>query len=120
MKESGFLKKSTPVYLAVFFGIVVVGMMISSATTEGYMNKVRSLVKNASIENFIGPFIELGFLATQPPVIQHATVGFVLDDFVVDPTPENGWTGDEYFANVISQCVFPESMSAKLCMLCQM
>ncbi len=115
------MKKSTIIYFSVFFGIVIGGMMILSAIVgEGYMSKVRNLVKNASIEDYLGPFLSLGVLAEESSIIQHASVAFELDKFVVDPTPENGWTGDEYFANVISQCVFHSQEDFEpLCIICK-
>lgn len=115
------MKKSTIIYFSVFFGILVGGMMVLSAVAgDGYMNKIRKLVKNASIENYVAPFLSFGSLAQSQTIIGHASVGFELDNFVVDPTPENGWTGDEYFANVISQCVFHSQESFEpLCVICK-
>jgi len=115
------MKKSTIIYFSVFFGILIGGMMIMSAVAgDGYMNKVRKLVKNASVENYVAPFLSLGLLAEESLIIQHASVAFELDKFVVDPTPENGWTGDEYFANVISQCVFHSQENFEpLCIICK-
>jgi len=116
------LRKSSIVYFSVFFGILVGGMIILSAVAgEGYMSKVRKLVEKTSIENYVGPFLTLGFLSQTPPIIEHATVGFELGNFVVDPTPENGWTGDEYFANVINQCIFHSYESFEpLCVICKL
>jgi len=114
------MKKDTLVYFGVFFCVLVGGMIMSSTTTEGYMSKIKKLAEYASIENFVGPFISLGFLTEDPPIIQHATVGLVLENFVVDPSPESGWTGDEYLANVISQCVFHSQESFEpLCVICK-
>jgi len=115
------MKKSTIIYFSVFFGILIGGMMMMSVVAaDGYMNKIRKLVKNASVENYIAPFLSFGFLAESQSIIQHASVGFELNNFVVDPTPENGWTGDEYFANVIDQCVFHSNESFEpLCVICK-
>jgi len=55
-------------------------------------------------------------------VIEHATVGFELDKFVVDPTPETGWTGDEYFDNRITDCKFhsEEDIDEPICIVCKL
>ncbi len=143
------MKKETLAYLGVFFCVLIGGMILSSGTTEGLMSRTKKLAENASIKNFVGTFVNFGFLS-QPPIIQHATVGFVLDNFVrpfvnfgylsqesliiqhasvgfvldsfaVDPSPENGWTGDEYLGNVISQCVFHSQESFEpLCVICKL
>jgi len=116
------MKKSTMIYFSVFFGIILGGMMIVSAIAgDGYMSKIKKLVNNATVENYVGPFLTFGVLAEDSPIIEHASVGFEVDNFVVDPTPENGWTGDEYFANVISQCVFHSQENfAPLCVICRL
>jgi hypothetical protein len=114
--------KSTLIYFSVFFGILIGGMfMLSAVAGDGYMSRIKNLAKNASFEKFVGPFITLGFLSEQPPIIEQASVGLKLGKHVVDPTPENGWTGDEYFANVISQCVFHSQESFEpLCVICKL
>ena len=115
------MKKSTIIYSIISFGIAISGIMFAGIFREGYMDKVEDLVKNASFEKFVGPIISFGFLSESSPIIEHATVGFELDKFVVDPTLETGWTGDEYFANVISQCVFHSADSFEpLCVICRL
>jgi len=143
------MKKETLAYLGVFFCVLIGGMILSSGTTEGFMSRMKKLAENYSIKNFVGAFVNFGLLS-QPPIIQHATVGFILDNFVrpfvnfgylsqesliihhasvgfvldsfvVDPSPENGWTGDEYLGNVISQCVFHSQESFEpLCVICKL
>ena len=84
------MKKSTIIYFSVFFGILIGGMMMMSAVAgDGYMNKIRKLVKNSSVENYVASFLSFGFLAESQSIIKHASVGFELNNFVVDPTPEN-------------------------------
>jgi len=115
------MKKSTIVYSVISFGIAISGIMFAGILRDGYMDKVQDLVKNASLEKFVGPIISFGYLSESSPIIEHATVGFELDKFVADPTPETGWTGDEYFANVVSQCVFHSADSFDpLCVICRL
>ena len=115
------MKNSTIIYSVISFGIAIGSIMFAGILSDGYMIRIKDLVKNASFENFVGPIISFGYLSESSQIIEHATIGFVLDKFVVDPTPETGWTGDEYFANVISQCSFHSADPFdQLCVICRL
>jgi hypothetical protein len=113
------MKNSTLIYSAVSIGIVLAGVLFGGLIRDGYLEKVEYLVKNSVVEKLVGPLVSFGFMSEESVVIDHASVGFALDKFVVDPSPETGWTGDEYFANVVSQCVFHSEESFEpLCAIC--
>jgi hypothetical protein len=112
-------KNSILIYSVISVGIVLSGVLLTGLVREGYLAKVETLVKNSTIEKLVGPLVSFGFMSGESTVIQHATVGFTLDKYVVDPSPENGKTGDEYFANIVSQCVFHSQESFEpLCAIC--
>lgn len=112
-------KNSTLIYSAISVGIILSAVLFAGILRDGYLAKVESLVKNSAIEKSAGPLVSFGFMSGESAVVQHASVGFELDKYVVDPSPENGRTGDEYFANVINQCVFHSAESfAPLCTIC--
>lgn len=113
------MKNSTLIYSAISVGIVLSGFLMGGMIRDGYMDKVDHIIKNATIEKFVKPLVSFGFMSEETAVIQHASVGFELEKYVVDPSPESGWTGDEYFANVVGQCVFHSEESFEpLCVVC--
>ena len=115
------MRDHTLVFSIISIGVFLSSVMLTGLAREGHLDKVDYLIKNSSIEKFVKPLVNFGFMSEESAVIAHATVGFELEKFVVDPTPETGWTGDEYFANVVSQCVFHSAESFEpLCVICKL
>ena len=113
------MKNSYIVAIVVIVGILLGSGLLAGLARDGYMNKIQNIAKNASVEQYLGPLINYGFMSGTL-VIDHATVGLEVNKFVVDPDdiPKNG---DEYYANVIDQCIFHSTDSFDpLCVICRL
>jgi len=111
--------KNSYIVTIVVVGILLGAGLLAGLARDGYMNKIQNIAKNASVEQYLGPFINYGFMSGTL-VIDHATVGLEVNKFVVDPDeiPKNG---DEYYANVIDQCIFHSTDSFDpLCVICRL
>jgi len=114
------MKKSNTYTILISFTILFGSIVFSGLLSQGYLSKIQNVVNNASIEKYVRPLINFGFMSESQFPIQHATVGLELDKFLIDEdkTPA---TGDEYYANVIDQCIFHSEESFDPgCIICRL
>jgi len=114
------MKKSYIVAIVVVIAVVLGGGLLTGLVRDGYMIKIQNAVKNSTVEKYVMPLINYGYMSGTVGVIDSATVGLEVDKFVVDPDeiPNNG---DEYYANVIDQCIFHSNDSFDpLCVVCKL
>ena len=104
------------------YSLAIAGTIFLMLTVTAYMASTRDAIRNNSPENKLLSIVQIGAMAEVPPaVVEHANIGFVLDNFLVDPSPDNSESGDEHFANVISQCTFhSEEDFDPLCVICKL
>ena len=89
-------KKSDLISLIVGIGMLSGATLFTFGTSDAQMLKLKSLISGA-------------------------TVGFELDSFLVDDTPQQVGSGDEYFANVVDKCTFHTDESfSPLCVICKL
>jgi len=103
-------------------GLAIFGTTFTTVMLDAYMLRPQIQIRNNSLENELLSLVKIGAMAEVPTnVIEHAYVGFVIDNFAVDPSPDKIGSGDEFFANVISQCTFhSEEDFEPLCVSCQL
>lgn len=89
-------KKSNLISLIFGLGMLSGATLFTFGTSDAQMLKLKNLINGAS-------------------------VGFVLDSFLVDDTPQQVGSGDEYFANVVDKCSFHTDDSfGPMCVICKL
>jgi len=114
--------KKNIMYMTIIVGAVIIYTgFITGVTREGYMSKIENLANNTIFEEYIRPLFTIAYMsATGGSPIDHATVGLELGKIFVDEDGTPG-TGDEFYANVVDQCVFHSNESFDpLCVICRL
>jgi hypothetical protein len=89
-------KKSDIISLIVGIGMLSGATLFTFGTSDAQMLKLKSLINGA-------------------------TVGFGFDSYLVDETPQQVGSGDEYFANVVDKCTFHTDESfSPMCVICKL
>ncbi len=89
-------KKSDLISLIVGIGLLGGATLFTFGTSDAQMLKLKSLINGA-------------------------TVGFGFNSYLVDDTPKQVGSGDEYFANVVDKCTFHTDESfGPMCVICKL
>jgi hypothetical protein len=108
---------STLIGLAIFGALT--GLLLE-VMIEGDAAKFKQFAEKIKSNTLI--LFETAQMQTVQNMISNAHVGFELSKTTVDPTPEESGSGDEYFLNQVSECVFssPEDIPFPTCLICQL
>ena len=108
---------STLIGLAIFGAIT--GLLLE-VMIEGDAAKFKQFAEKIKSNTLI--LFETAQMQTVQNMISNAHVGFELSKTTVDPSPEEPGSGDEYFLNQVSECVFssPEDIPFPTCLICQL
>ena len=89
-------KKSDLISLIVGIGLLGSATLFTFAASDAQLLKLKSLISGAS-------------------------VGFGFDSYLVDDTPLQVGSGDEYFANVVDKCTFhTDENFGPMCVMCKL
>jgi len=114
MKKTKMFKMLSGAAMAIWAG------GFTGTLIDGQMLETQNFIKNSLIDNKFLSFVQVAAMAeVQAAVIETASVGFVLGNSLVDP--DESVTDDEFFVNVVSQCMFHSEESFEpLCIICQL
>lgn len=96
------------------------GMHLGVIGDSAIMYKIQNILDN-SILSYKNNLLKSAFMSgVAEELIGHAQVSFELGKKVVDPDEEPG-TGDEYYDNLITECVFhsDQSFDDNVCIVCK-
>ena len=100
------------------FGIALHFDLIDS----GEMFHIQDMVNDASVEYQSNLLMSSAFMSGDSEgLIQHASISLGLAKVLVDPNEEPN-SGDEYFDNLINECIFhsDESIEGNICVVCKL
>ena len=99
------------------FGIALHLDLIDS----GDMFHIEELIKNVNLESQNDSLLSNAFMSSSVEgLIQHAYVDLGLKKVLVDTSPDEPGSGDEYFDNLINECSFhsDDSIEGNVCVVC--
>jgi len=73
------MKKSYIVAIVVVIGVLLGGGLLTGLVRDGYMIKIQNAVKNSTVEKYVMPLINYGYMSGTVGVIDSATVGMEMN-----------------------------------------
>ena len=89
---------------------------------SGEMFHIQDMVNDASVEYQSNLLMSSAFMSGDSEgLIQHASISLGLAKVLVDPNEEPN-SGDEYFDNLLNECIFhsDESIEGNICVVCKL